>query len=336
MMFSIIIPVYNIEMYIKQCLNSVLSQTLTDYELILVDDGSDDNSGKICDEFAQQYKRIVVIHQENKGQAQARNTGILAAKGEYILFLDGDDYWYGNDNLQKLSQKISECGTRLDIVAYGGVSVYSVGEKNVFSESHMNRFKENDGGYQPEDFFIVQMKENESFYWYSWLYAFSRKLFVDYKLYFPCGRKYEDMYLTWRILLNAGRIGVMSDIFYVYRRNRKDSTTQTTSFKYLMDFIWVIEQNICDVKREKMGEEVKSSLLNNFSKNYFLCCGLSTFLKGREKKDMIARLKKDMEFMEYADGKKYRIGKAAVKIIGFRNLLRMQHLRICLKRYRQP
>lgn len=335
MKFSIIVPVYNIEMYIKQCLNSVLSQTFTDYELILVDDGSDDDSGKICDEFAEQYKCIVVIHQENKGQAQARNAGILAAKGEYILFLDGDDYWYGNNNLQKLSQKISDCGTRLDIIAYGGVSVYSDGEKNVCNESHMNRFKENDEGYQPEDFLIVQMKENSSFYWYSWLYAFSKELFVDYKLCFPCGRKYEDMYLTWRILLKAGRIGVMSDIFYVYRRNRKDSTTQTTSLKYLMDFIWVIEQNVNDVKSEKIGAEAKVLLLNNFAKNYFLCCGLSTFLKGREKRIMIARLKKDMEFMEYADGKRYQAGKAAVKFIGFRNLLRIQHLRICLIRYRK-
>ncbi len=335
MKFSIIVPVYNIEMYIKQCLNSVLSQTFTDYELILVDDGSNDNSGKICDEFAEKYKCILVIHQENKGQAQARNTGILAAKGEYILFLDGDDYWYGNDNLQMLSSKISKYGTRPDIVAYGGVSVYSDGEKNVCNESHMNHWKENDKWYHPEDFFIIQMKENASFYWYSWLYAFSRELFVNYKFCFPCGRKYEDMYLTWRILLKADRIGVMSDIFYVYRRHRQDSTTQTTSLKYLMDFLWVIEQNIYDVKQEKLGAEVKYFLLNNFSKNYFLCCGLSTFLKGKEKKDMIARLKKDMEFMEYADGKIYQMGKTVVKIIGFRNLLRMQHLRICLKRYRK-
>ena len=89
---SVIVPVYKVEPYINHCVDSILAQTYRDFELILVDDGSPDNCGKICDEYAKQDSRVHVIHQENKGVSAARNAGISLAKGEYISFIDGDDY----------------------------------------------------------------------------------------------------------------------------------------------------------------------------------------------------------------------------------------------------
>ena len=91
---SIIIPVYKVEKYLPDCLNSVLSQTFQDWEAICVNDGSPDNCGKILDEYAQRDKRIKVIIQENQGLSLARNNGLKQAKGEYILFLDSDDFIY--------------------------------------------------------------------------------------------------------------------------------------------------------------------------------------------------------------------------------------------------
>ena len=90
-MISIIVPVYNIEDYLRRCLDSILNSTYTDYELILVDDGSTDSSGLICDEYAAKDNRIIVIHQDNKGLSPSRNTGLNISKGEYILMIDGDD-----------------------------------------------------------------------------------------------------------------------------------------------------------------------------------------------------------------------------------------------------
>lgn len=89
---SVIVPVYNVENYIRKCLDSIISQTLKDIEIILVDDGSEDNSGKICDEYAEKDSRIIVIHQKNNGLSNARNTGLNIASGEYIGFVDSDDY----------------------------------------------------------------------------------------------------------------------------------------------------------------------------------------------------------------------------------------------------
>lgn len=91
-MISIIVPIYNSAKYLAQCIDSIICQSYTDWELILVDDGSKDQSGRICDEYAKQDHRITVIHQPNKGVSSARNVGIAIAKGEYLCFVDADDW----------------------------------------------------------------------------------------------------------------------------------------------------------------------------------------------------------------------------------------------------
>ena len=108
MKLSYIIPVYNVEKYIKECIDSILAQTFDDYEIILVDDASPDNCPRICDEYAERYPDIIrVIHQKNKGLAGARNTGLEAALGEYVYFFDSDDY-FGADAVARLYQKAVE------------------------------------------------------------------------------------------------------------------------------------------------------------------------------------------------------------------------------------
>ena len=103
---SIIIPVYNTEKYLRRCIESVLSQSFTDFELILVDDGSKDSSPQICDEYASQDKRVRVIHKVNGGVSAARNDGLDIAKGEYVTFIDSDD-WVEREYLQSLYDKRS-------------------------------------------------------------------------------------------------------------------------------------------------------------------------------------------------------------------------------------
>lgn len=102
MLFSIIVPVYNVEKYLVRCIESVINQTFKDFECILIDDGSLDNSGNICDEYSLKDSRIVVVHQNNAGVSAARNTGLNIAKGEYICFCDSDD-WLEDSLLEQLS-----------------------------------------------------------------------------------------------------------------------------------------------------------------------------------------------------------------------------------------
>ena len=110
--FSVIIPVYNSEKYLDECINSVLSQSVTDFELILVNDGSSDGSGRICDSFALRDERVKVIHQPNSGHITARMNGVSAAEGDYILFLDSDDYWL-DEMLAAVSKGLDRFGCDL-------------------------------------------------------------------------------------------------------------------------------------------------------------------------------------------------------------------------------
>lgn len=127
MKFSIIIPVYKVELYLRQCINSVLNQSYKDFELILVDDGSPDNCPVICDEYASRDIRVKVIHKSNGGLSDARNAGLDIAKGEYVLFLDSDDWWDDVLALEKINLKIKD--TDADLIIIGMKKFFS--KKNV-------------------------------------------------------------------------------------------------------------------------------------------------------------------------------------------------------------
>ena len=114
---SVIVPVYNVEKYLSRCIDSILSQTFTDFELLLIDDGSADSSGKICDEFAMKDERIRVFHKENGGVASARQLGVDEAKGLYSIHADGDD-WVEPNMLERMYLKITETGADMVITDY--------------------------------------------------------------------------------------------------------------------------------------------------------------------------------------------------------------------------
>ena len=122
-LFSVIIPVYNIADYLPQCIDSVLAQDFQDYEIILVDDGSTDGSSEICDKYVLEYEQIKVIHKENTGPSDARNIGIKNAIGDYIIFLDGDDFWQGNTIFFDLSKIIRE-ENHPDLIVYGFTPIF--------------------------------------------------------------------------------------------------------------------------------------------------------------------------------------------------------------------
>ena len=128
MKYSIVVPVHNAEPYLRQCVESVLSQDVNDLELVLVDDGSEDLSGEICDEYAIKDRRVAVIHQNCQGVSVARNKGIEIASGEYIVFLDADDYWISDNVLSCIDID----GGNADIVKFNYAFVYDYSMKNSY------------------------------------------------------------------------------------------------------------------------------------------------------------------------------------------------------------
>lgn len=216
---SIIIPIYNVENYLEQCIISVVHQTYKNLEIILVNDGSSDNSGKICDDFALMDKRIKVIHKMNGGLSSARNAGIDIAKGEYLGFVDSDDtiepFMY-----EKLMTAIKRDGTDLAVCAI-----------NYVFENGKKLTKTNLGKDTIFDFYdaIIEMNSHRIFDMGAWSKLYHKKLFSN--LRFPLGKLSEDYYIMYKIFDCAQKVSYVSTPCYNYLQ-RQNSITRNVKINH--------------------------------------------------------------------------------------------------------
>lgn len=204
---SIIIPIYNLEKYLDKCIKSILNQTFKDFELILVNDGSTDKSGVICDNYKKVDDRIVVIHKENGGTSSARNIGIDIARGKYIGFVDGDDYIHENmyyelyENLIKNNSDISICKF---------IKVYDKDNlkfnNNIFKEKYSNI----------EALECLYRDGSEEFV-VPWNKLYRSELIKKFR--YPLGRKYEDAFIIHGLLYKCNKITFINkELYYYYQR----------------------------------------------------------------------------------------------------------------------
>ncbi len=227
---SVIIPVYNVEKYLVRCIESVISQTYTDFEVILVNDGATDNSGKICDEYALKDARIRVIHKENGGLSDARNKGAIKATGEYILFLDSDDFIESNA-LEILFGIITEASA--DIAAGGIYNCY--GNRKTPQCSGNESFV--CSGKQALELMLEGVRITGS----------SCGKLIKSKLakaqQFPLGKTYEDAFYMPELLLKAENVAVTTQPLYNYWHRVGSITTVPFSNK-AMHIIEAYEKNL--------------------------------------------------------------------------------------------
>lgn len=210
---SVIMPVYKAEEYIYKAVDSILNQTYANLEVILVDDGSPDNCGKICDEYAEKDSRVKVIHKKNGGQADARNFGIEAASGEFIGFVDSDDYIepYMYQEMINYMQQNS-----LDIVC--GDTKQIKGKKIKFKPRHKENliWNKNEAICENLSGSLDNAVTNK---------IYKRKVIGDIR--FPKGRVYEDVATIYKFIYNADRVGYLAKGYYYYIK-RKGSTISTS------------------------------------------------------------------------------------------------------------
>jgi len=230
---SIIIPVYNVEKYIHRCLDSVLTQTFPGYECILVDDGSPDNCPAICDGYAEKDSRFVVIHKKNGGLSDARNEGIKAAKGEYIVLLDGDDLFADKKALENIC-KIMET-TKADFIYNSYLTIFS---DNDFASS--DRFNKNFICGDTIRFYKELIRSRTQLL-AGWCFTLHRDFLLWQNLFFKTGIFHEDEHWMPRVICAASRVAVNHNLFYVYRMERPGSIMTALTPKRLFDLISIIE-----------------------------------------------------------------------------------------------
>ena len=218
---SVIIPAYNLENYIEKTLNSVINQTLEEIEIIVVNDGSKDNTLNIINDIASKYDKVRIIDKENQGVSKARNTGIKEAKGEYILFLDGDD-WMDLDALNLLYTKAKS--ENLDLLCYDFIMAYEDGR--LFNNNDMDF-----GTISGEDYLGLCMESKVSVS--LWSKLIRRDLFETYSIKCPENIAFgEDMATTMILATYSKAVGKLNKNLYYYLQ-RSTSVTKTASKKVL-------------------------------------------------------------------------------------------------------
>ena len=203
-LISVIVPVYNVEKYLEECINSIINQTYKNLEIILVDDGSKDNSSRICDELSKKDSRIRVIHKENGGVSDTRNVGILNSTGKYIQFADSDDFMEDN-MIETLYKDIVESKAEVAMCSY-----------YLFK----NGIKTTDANYEKEIYnkeqILGEILLDEKIRSYAWNKLFKKNLFDE--IQFPNGKVFEDIYIIPRVLEKSEKVVFNNTPLYYYRQ----------------------------------------------------------------------------------------------------------------------
>ena len=291
--FSIVIPVYNVENYLRQCVESVLTQTFENIEVILVDDGSPDNCPAICDEYARQDPRVRVIHKANGGLSDARNCGIRAARGQYMLFLDSDDYWGDPEALETVHRRIGQYGESADMVMFQAQLIYPDGtiipDKNGFPE-HFNEMAKEES--------LVYMVENGLLIGSACSKVVRRSFLLEHDLFFKVGIKSEDVHWIFRVAEAMPKYQYTDQYFYMYRKGRSGSITTTVSFAHLCQLADMLEE-FSDAERYT-NDTAKRCVLGLVSYQLtILMAYVSNLTDGAQRKQLIQRIRKLKHLLAY-------------------------------------
>ena len=229
-LISVVVPVYKVEKYLDHCVKSIVEQSYRNLEIILVDDGSPDRCPLKCNEWAKRDDRIRVIHKQNGGLSDARNTGLQMATGNYISFIDSDD-WISMDFYENLYRSITESNAQ--IAASGIVWAYN-------DHLQYDKFTYNQQIFSPEEA-LKTLIQGRGFYAVAWNKLYKKTLFEGIE--FPVGRLHEDEFVTYRLVGKATKLALCQNVIYYYRQ-REGSIMQEWSIKHLDALDAFFQRNI--------------------------------------------------------------------------------------------
>lgn len=318
--FSVIIPIYNVEKYLKECIDSVLRQSFNDYELILVDDGSTDSSGMICDDYAKSNNKISVIHKPNGGQSDARNVGLQQAKGEYICFIDSDDYWCEDSVLETLNDKTQRAA---DVILF-----------------KFKKYFESSGQFAPCSFSIeiplhitdstekmLCLIDKDAYNNSPCSKSIKHSVLTGNNIEFEKGLLGEDIDWYYKVVVKAKSYEVIDTVFMIYRQ-RSDSTTKSATIKNIKDLLWIIEKwsgVVADgIKEERVYEVIRANLAKQYCN---LLIGYAS-LRDKRKIEYLGRIQRLSYLLRYSKNKRVRYFRLAASLVGLKGVFAI----VCLIR----
>lgn len=303
-LISIIIPIYKVEKYLDECVQSVVNQYNEKMEVILVDDGSPDNCGKMCDEYAKKYERIKVIHKPNGGLSSARNAGLKIAAGKYIVFVDSDDALA--DNALKVIEK--NLDDKISLYAY---ELSQMDEQSEIIKQYKARFEI--GVTKVSEFIKEYYKRNNGLAWAAWQSVYKRSVIEENDIVFPEGKNAEDVdfYMQYILAVKNENMLYSDENIVKYRTNRQGSIMTEMKPKTMENILQVYAKYAnCD------DEEISEVFSNIY------VSGLNYIVKTKNKKmveEMLPIIDKNIVYR--ANGKRQKIIASVIKVLGIKNTL---------------
>lgn len=314
--FSIIIPVYNVEKYISECVDSVLNQHFDDCEVILVDDGSEDRSGCICDDYAAEYENIYAFHKKNGGLSSARNYGIDKAKGEYLVFIDSDDYWNENTFLHNVSDILSG-NSDMILFGYGELKDNVFVPKIDFPDLSFNKIY--DLQYVVTNSLVTSSACTK---------IVKREIVTSNNIYFRYGVTSEDIEWTAKLLTCCKSYSVYAKPVYVYRQ-RDTSITHSIEPKAVYCLFENIKYTV-DIFQQ-CNFDNKEPLYNYAAYQYITLLNLYVrFIT--DDKPFKLELKKLKWLLFYHQNKKVKTVYLFNKVFGFDVMLKILRMFLLIKK----
>lgn len=298
--FSIIVPVYNTVKELRRCTDSVLCQTCRDFELILVDDGSRDGSGELCDEIAAGDDRVVCIHKENGGCSEARNTGIRAARGTYLLFVDSDDMWDNETALQHLDDLI-----RLsfpDLVCFG-TAIYS--EDGRLEKERRPVLPDNCP--KTKEAVLRHLVYTNQYFSAVYVKTIKRDVALENDLFFRKElRSGEDIEWSAKAMIACHSMDVLPEAFYKRVRRSDGSITSSIGTKNVLDVLSAIESGM-DALASAADNSLRDLYFEYWTYQYAMLLGLAEVTKKEpDFPEILSRLKKLKWLLKYDHVKKVK------------------------------
>lgn len=310
-LFSFVVPCYNVQDYLNECVKSILEQTYHNYEVILVDDGSTDLTAQLCDQWMRSDERIYSYHKKNGGLSDARNYGLEKAKGDYIIFVDSDDF-ISKSTLSYFSDCIQK--SYPDVLLTRLTEYYGKGNI-VEQDMEMDSFFKD--SISPEKALLWDMIKSKSS-WPAPKKIVSRKFLLKYKLQFLKGFLHEDMDWSSRVMIHAETFEVCTKSWYYHRMKRQGSITNTISSKRLTDVIEMAARLIYGKEIRCASNKRREIISNRIMRSVYPILSFYGKLTKEEKARVIECCIKYKKIFRIAPNRKYKIFVFCVRILGFR------------------
>ena len=312
-LLSFILPIYNVEAYLEECVESILQQMTDECEIILVDDGSKDTSGQICDRYAEKSDLVKVVHKENGGLSSARNAGLPVARGEYITFVDSDDKIFPG-SVSEILAWIKSGGA--DLCFLKAVKLYPDGRQIDLGEDI-------DGAClkaQKKEDAIAHLTSRPKYPGSAWAKIFGRSFLLENDLHFPYDRRYsEDLGFIRDCMLCAQSFDALDVPYYQYRQQRQGSITFKKSTKNFFDLLMFIEESAQKLTVDKKAKnEICESVLRVVAYEYCILLYLYHNIPKEDQTKALGVLRKYKWILRFAGGKKGSVSRLCCQLFGLK------------------